>query len=101
MELKEMIKVMQHYLNGGEVEYSEDGFKTVLCTAYKERDGDLGWHWDDFEYRIKEQKQKVTIEKWLIKNLNSSEHLIVESSNVDEYKLYEKVKLLDTYEVEL
>ncbi len=99
MELSEMIKVMQHYENGGEVEYSEDGFKTVLCTVNKERDGDLSWNWSDYTYRIK--KQKVTIEKWLIKDVNSSEHLIIESSDADKYKLYEKVKLIKSYEVEL
>ena len=101
MELSEMIKIMQHYENGGEVEYSEDGFKTVLCTVNKERDGDLSWNWSDYTYRIKEQKQKVTIEKWLIKDVNSGEHRIIESSNVNEYKRYEKVKLIESYEVEL
>ena len=101
MELSEMIKIMQHYENGGEVEYSEDGFKTVLCTVNKERDVDLSWNWSDYTYRIKEQKQKVTIEKWLIKDVNSGEHRIIESSNVDEYKRYEKVKLIESYEVEL
>ena len=35
MELKEMIKVMQHYDNGGEVEFSEDYFKVVLGEANK------------------------------------------------------------------
>lgn len=101
MELSEMIKIMQHYENGGEVEFSEDGFKTVLSTVNKERDGDLSWNWSDYTYRIKEQKQKVTIEKWLIKDVNSSEHRIIESSNVDEYKRYEKIKLIESYEVEL
>lgn len=100
-DLKEQIEIMTHYLNGGDVEYSEDGFKTVLCTVNKERDGDLSWNWSDYTYRIKEQKQKVTIEKWLIKDVNSSEHLILESSDVDKYKLYEKVKLIKSYEVEL
>ena len=101
MKLSEMIKVMQHYEDGGEVEYSEDGFEIVIYTTDKERDGVLSWDWDTFEYRIKEQKQKVTIEKWLIKDVNSSEHLIIESSDVDKYKLYEKVKLVESYEIEL
>lgn len=105
MELSEMIKVMQHYENGGEVEYSEDGFKTVLCTVNKKDDGDLCWDWDTFDYRIKEQKQKVTIEKWLIKDLNSGEHFIMESPNVDlTLKAFPdgcKVKLIKSYEVEL
>ena len=92
-----MIKVMQHYENGGKVEYSEkkgggNHWTTVTSPS---------WDWAYFEYRIKEQKQKVTIEKWLIKDVNSSEHRIIESSNVDEYKRYEKVKLIESYEVEL
>ena len=60
-DLKEQIEIMTHYLNGGEVEYSEDGFKTVRCTVNKERDGDLSWNWCKYTYRIKEQKQKVII----------------------------------------
>ena len=100
MELSEMIKVMQHYENGGEVECSEDGFKTVLCTANKERDGDLSWNWDEFNYRIKEQKQKVTIEKWLCQN-DKGTFITIETSNIDEYVYYKKLKLIESYEVEL
>lgn len=100
MELCEMIKVMQHYENGGEVEFSDDNFKTVMGKANKEDDGELCWNWDEFKYRIKKEK-RVVIEKWLIKDVNSSEHRIIESSNVDEYKRYEKIKLIESYEVEL
>ena len=96
-----MIKVMQHYENSGDVEYSKDYFKTIPGTANKEKSWRLTWDWDTFKYRIKEQKQKVTIEKWLIKDVNSSEYLIIESSDADKYKLYEKVKLIKSYEVEL
>ncbi len=106
MELKEMIKVMQHYDNGREIECSEDGFKTVLCTADKERDGDLSWNWDDFEYRIKEQKQKVTIEKWLCEyvgceELKGSKRFFIIEKVVPFEMTGKKVKLLETYEVEL
>ena len=101
MELKEMIKVMQHFEDGGYVEFSEDYFKTVLGEANKEDDGGLCWDWDTYDYRIKEPKQKVTIEKWLCRD-NNGDYIIVESSN-DKYKLYEyeKVKLIESYEVEL
>ena len=101
MELKEMIKVMQHYEDCGEVEFSDDNFEMVIGKANKEDDGELCWNWEEFDYRIKEQKQKVTIEKWLIKDVNSSEHFIIESSDVDKYKHYEKVKLVESYEIEL
>ena len=105
MELKEMIKVMQHYEDGGEVEYSEDNFKAAIGKANKKDSGDLSWNWVYFDYRIKEQKQKVTIEKWLLKDVNSDEYFIMESSDVNlNLKVFRElrtVKLLDTYEVEL
>ena len=95
MELKEQIEIMTHYLNGGEIECVEkgnDNWEIVTKPL---------WNFDDFEYRIKEPKQKITIEKWLIKDVNSSEHFIMESSSIDTYKHYEKVKLIKSYEVEL
>ena len=95
MELKEMIKVMQHYADDGEIEASKKHVQIWAGASLP------CWDWDTFDYRIKEQKQKVTIEKWLIKDINSSEHRIIESSNVDEYKRYEKIKLIESYEVEL
>ena len=99
MELKEMIKVMQHFENGGEVEFSNDEFKSVLGEANKENDKGLGWNWEDFNYRIKEQKQKVTIEKWLCKDREDN-YIVIEGSNVVLFR-FEKIKLLETYEVEI
>ena len=107
MELKEMIKVMQHYDNGGDVEFSDDKFKTLLGEANKEDAGELCWDWDEFDYRIKEQKQNVTIEKWLIKDVDSGEHFIIGTSDIElnlkDFPEWKKVKLLETnvYEVEL
>ena len=99
MELKEIIKVMQHYENGGEVEWTVRG-----SSSWGIIDSPL-WTWSDFEYRIKEPKQKVTIEKWLLKDVNNGEHIIMESSDVDLYLKYalkwKKVKLLESYEIEL
>ena len=100
MELKEMIKVMQHYENGGEVEYSEDYFKTIHGESNSKNRMGLSWDWVRFSYRIKEQKQKVTIEKWLIKDVNSGEYFIKEGE--PKHLLYaNKLKLLESYEVEL
>ena len=94
MELCEMIKVMQHYADGGEVENKEkhsDDAKWILACPV--------WNWYSFEYRIKPEKQKVTIEKWLVKDTGGV-YRIIETSMAD--KLYfKKIKLLDTYEVEL
>lgn len=100
MKLKEMIKVMQHFENGGEVEFSENNFKTILDTANK-NDGDLSWDWDTFEYRIKEPEQKVTIEKWLMQSTIDKEYRIFETSLVDKVVNFKKVKLIESYEVEL
>ena len=95
-DLKEQIEIMTHYLNGGEVECVEkgnDNWEIVTKPL---------WNFDDFEYRIKEPKQKVTIEKWLIKDVNNGEYFIMESSEIETYyKHYEKIKLIESYEVEL
>ena len=98
-DLKEQIEIMTHYLNGGEVECVEkgnDNWEIVTKPL---------WNFDDFEYRIKEQKQKVTIEKWLLKDARNDEYFIYDSSMVHLYlketTSIEKVKLLETYEVEL
>ena len=106
MELKEMIKVMQHYENGGVVEYSTNNFNTILGESNKERDGDLSWNWSDYTYRIKEQKQKVTIEKWLCEyvgceELKGSKRFFIIEKVVPFEVAGKKVKLLETYEVEL
>ena len=96
MELCEMIKIMQHYKDGSTVECVERG-----CHDWEIIDAPL-WNWDDFDYRIKEPKQKVTIEKWLIKDVNNGEYFIMESSEIETYyKHYEQIKLIETYEVEL
>ena len=102
MELCEMIKVMQHFKDGGDVEFSRDNFKTILGTVNKKYDGNLSWNWSDYNYRIKPEKQKVTIEKWLIKDVNNGEYFIMESSEIETYyKHYEQIKLIESYEVEL
>ena len=89
MKLCEMIEVMQHFENGGDVEVYKTGRWTIAVNPI--------WDWDNFEYRIKEPKQKVTIEKWLCKSGENSFY-IHEGTDADGL---EKVKLLDTYEVEL
>lgn len=95
-DLKEQIKIMTHYLNNGEIECVEkgnDNWEIVTKPL---------WNFDDFEYRIKEPKQKVTIEKWLIKDVNNGEYFIMESSEIETYyKHYEQIKLIESYEVEL
>ena len=97
MELCEMIKVMQHFEDGGEVEYSYHSRKKILGTVNKEY---TSWNWDTYTYRIVEPKPKITIEKWLCRS-EPGEFVIIESTNVDKFTMYEKVKLIKSYEVEL
>ncbi len=106
MELSEMIKVMQHFADGGKVEFSDDKFNTVLGEANKEDDVVLCWGWDTFDYRIKEQKQKVTIEKWLCEyvgceKLKGSKRFFIIEKVVPFEVAGKKLKLIETYEVEL
>ena len=98
-DLKEQIEIMTHYLNGGEVEFSDDNFETVMGKANKEDDGKLCWNWDEFDYRIKEPKQKLTIEKWLCRDYHEK-FIVIETTDIDEY-YYKKVKFIESYEVEL
>ena len=94
-DLKEQIEIMTHYLNGGEVECVEkgnDNWEIVTKPL---------WNFDDFDYRIKEQKQKVTIEKWLMQSTIDKEYRIFETSLVDTVVNFKKVKLIKSYEVEL
>ena len=96
MELKEMIKVMQHYDNGGEVEVKE---KREDDTKW--RFSNPSWDWAYFEYRIKEEKPKVTIEKWLLKDNNGDFFIREGDKKHIEYAFRNKVKLIESYEVEL
>ena len=95
MELNEMIKVMQHYENGGEVEC-----KSEFDSGWEECHSPI-WDWSLYDYRIKEQKQKVVIERWLIKD-NDGRFFIKEGDKrYMSYNFRHKVKLLETYEVEI
>ena len=94
-DLKEQIEIMTHYLNGGEaecVEKGNDNWEIVTNPL---------WNWDDFEYRIKEPKQKITIEKWLMQSTIDKEYRIIETSLVDKVVNFKKVKFIESYEVEL
>ena len=91
--IKEMIEVMEHYENGGEVECVENGNNNWEIVTKPL------WNWDDFAYRIKEQKQKVIIEKWLVKN-SYNEYFVIEAEP-KHLPYNKKVKLLESYEVEL
>ncbi len=95
MELCEMIKVMQHYENGGVIQrcnFGSHNYSDITTEGYL-------FNFCDYKYRIKGQKQKVTIEKWLCRDRDGN-FIIIETSNIDNYNLYEKVKLMEIYEVD-
>ena len=89
--IQEQIEVMQHFANGGEVEYYENKkwFKVSVPT----------WDWHDYDYRIKEQKKTITIEKWLC-IFHDGEYRVLDSSDISLTNV-DMVKLLETYEVKL
>ena len=94
-DLKEQIEIMTHYLNGGEVECVEkgnDNWEIVTKPL---------WNWDEFDYRIKESKQKVTIEMWLMQSTIDEEYRVIATSLVDKVVNFKKIKLIESYEVEL
>ena len=92
-DLKEQIEIMTHYLNGGEIECVEKGNDNWEIATKPL------WNWDTYTYRIKEQKQKVTIEKWLCRDYHGN-FIVIETTGIDEY-YYKQIKLIESYEVEL
>jgi len=52
MDLKEQIKVMQHFAEGGKV---EDSY--LRLNAWKPTDNPV-WNWDSYDYRIQPTKTK-------------------------------------------
>ena len=100
----EMIAVIQHYKDGGEVEFYNDKF-------WNKVDGIPSWDFRTYMYRpyIKPKpKQVVLIEKWLLKMQGTEQYAIEEGSKEEmnmcgKYKTdaWQKVKLLETYEVTL
>ena len=80
--LEEQIKVMQHFANGGEIEntdldYKEDGKDYIWDDCYKPV-----WDWSSYDYRIKEKKQTVTIETWLVQDLKDGEYYEIVTSDI-------------------
>lgn len=94
--IQEQIAIMQHYANGGDIEiFSNDNWVDAI---------NPGWNWTHCDYRIKEQKKTVIIEKWLMKAGDRKSFFIAEGdkSYIKNYNSQvEKVRLLDTYDVEL
>lgn len=94
--LQEQIEVMQHYLDGGEVERFKE------TTSEWEKIKDPKFDWLNKDYRIKIPKKTVTIEKWLTHNKMYDTYTVLETSKIDvmQNSVIRKVKLLDSYDVE-
>ena len=96
MELEEMIKVMENFKRDGEIEHREKWTNNEW-----EKSTTPTWDWKTYEYRIIEPKQIITIEKWLCLD-NQGGFVVIETPNIEEYRyITEKVKLIESYEVEL
>lgn len=91
--IQEQIEVMQHYANGGKIET-----KAFHNSDWKGVDFPK-WDWSIQDYRIKKQKKTITIEKWLVQ-FDDDEYRIMHSSDIEKTTA-SKIKLLDTYKVEL
>ena len=107
MTCDEMIAVIQHHKDGGEVEVFKD-------KSWNKIVGDPSWNFRDCMYRPyiePKPKKVVVIEKWLIKDRMSLDDTIIYrtvelqqgfiNEMMEVYDCDEKVILLDTYEVEI
>ena len=92
--IREKIEIMEAYNNKEKIEVRHRDTSTWSDATLP------CWNWDMYDYRIKEEKKTVIIEKWLCKN-KLHIYYIVESSDIDSFHKNEKVKLLETYKVEL
>lgn len=94
--IEEMIKVMEHFKNGGEVEWRSDD---ILAVWMDLRSGHFNWIGND--YRIKEQKKTVTIEKWLLERDGDITAVEGNEDSLTSWNGWKKVKLLNSYKVEI
>ena len=101
MTLREKIEVMEAFERGEEIEIS-----LISCGTIWETVNHPSWNWSMYLYRIKPKpKQVVVIEKWLFEDKFGIE--FVQEIEKDSVLCYckefnkQKIKLLDTYEVEL
>lgn len=95
--IQEQIEVMQHFANGGEVEIFTNSKWGDISNG-----GFANWNFAKYDFRIKEQKKTINIEKWLCRCNNDGEYRIFETSKIETlHKDWERIKKIKTYEVEL
>ena len=100
MTLDEKIAVMQACKRGEEIEEAYRGYDIWSSISAP------SWNFEDRNYRIKPKpKQTVVIEKWLCKTDDDFSFIqIVHTDNIENLCHccdLTKVKLLETYEIEL
>ena len=93
----EMIAVIQHHKDGGEVEFYNDKF-------WNKVDGIPSWDFRTYMYRPyiePKPKQVVVIERWLCEYCGG--YVVVDGNDLNfmRNEMFKKVKLLETYEVEI
>ena len=105
MDIRSKIQVMEAFERGEYVEVRTDKTKSGTWSVAV----DPIWDWNNNNYRIKPKPKKtVVIEKWLLKMQGTNQYAIEEGSKEEmctwgknKIDAWQKVKLLDTYEVEL
>ena len=94
-------EIMQHFANGGEIEICKnDKWSDITNPGFKD------WNFATYGFRRKEQKNTITIEKWLCeyirsKHLEGSNRFFILEKAVPFEVHGEKIKLIEKYEVEL
>lgn len=95
--IQEQIEVMQHFANYGMIEIYSTRTNTWNLISNPIFD------WKQYDYRIKEQKETTTIEKWLVSYEDGLYQILYGNKEFFNKSIHPqaKIKLLDTYEVEL
>ena len=97
MTLREKIEVMEAFERGEEIEVRTSSGEWVIMESKNPE-----FRWENDNYRIKPKpKQVVVIEKWLCEYCGG--YVVVDGNDLNfmRNEMFKKVKLLDTYEVEL
>ena len=100
--IEEMIEVMKAYTKGAIIEYNDPNYPFWEAVTHP------SWDWSRYEYRVKEIKQKVKIEKWLLEDTSINTKgikVVIETSDINSWLSYyptaQKLKLIESYEVEI
>lgn len=103
--IEQQIAVMQHFLSGGAIE--KINLKGKCRDWFEPTDKNIIFDWQSFDYRIKEKKQTVTIEKWLCmdkRDIDTNRFFSPEGTKeyFEKYITgYEKIKLIDSYQIDI